>query len=330
MPDKLLDLKNDLVFQRLFGNPKNKEITGHLLSLILKREIYNIDLDANKTFLGDAKDSKTVRLDVRAKFNNGEQCNIELQVQPFKYMENRMLDYWANMYTSKIEIGQGYEELKPSISILITNYKVDKAKEISHYHSIWDLRERNHKDLKLTNDIELHILEMPKVNDIEMENDELAQWLKLIADPESEEVRRIMEDNEYFKKAMEAWEFLSGDEDLQRRVFARTRFLMDQATEKAESKAEGLAEGRSKGRAEGEASKAKQIAKKMKAKNMPIEEIVELTGLTEEEINEERKKYGKKEFEYKDETEERHIKVSTSMDKVDIIIEIIRKKFLYI
>lgn len=48
MPDKLLELKNDLVFQELFGNPKNNQITGHLLSLILKREVYNVDLDANK------------------------------------------------------------------------------------------------------------------------------------------------------------------------------------------------------------------------------------------------------------------------------------------
>ena len=63
MPDTLLDLKKDLVFQRLFGNSKNKEITGNLLSLILKREINNIDLDANKTFLGDAENSKIVRLD---------------------------------------------------------------------------------------------------------------------------------------------------------------------------------------------------------------------------------------------------------------------------
>ena len=48
MPDKLLNLKLDIVFQELFGNPKNAEITGHLLSLILKREVYNVDLDANK------------------------------------------------------------------------------------------------------------------------------------------------------------------------------------------------------------------------------------------------------------------------------------------
>ncbi|MBO5909896.1 MAG: hypothetical protein J6Q15_00145, partial [Clostridia bacterium] len=49
-----------------------------------------------------------------------------------------------------------YEVLKPSISILIADYRLDKSKEISHYHSKWNLREENHKDLKLTNDIELH------------------------------------------------------------------------------------------------------------------------------------------------------------------------------
>jgi predicted transposase/invertase (TIGR01784 family) len=106
MPDKLLDLKNDLVFQRLFGTPKNSKIISHLLSLILKREIYNIDLDANKVMLGNSKNSKTVSLDVRVKFNDGEDCNIELQVRPFKCMESRMLEYWANMYSRKIYRGE--------------------------------------------------------------------------------------------------------------------------------------------------------------------------------------------------------------------------------
>lgn len=78
MPDKLLELKNDLVFQELFGKQKNSNITSHLLSLILNKEIYNIDLDVNKRMLGNRPDAKTGRLDIRAKFNNGEDCNIEL------------------------------------------------------------------------------------------------------------------------------------------------------------------------------------------------------------------------------------------------------------
>ena len=32
MPDKLLELKNDLVFQKIFGTQKNKLITSHFIS----------------------------------------------------------------------------------------------------------------------------------------------------------------------------------------------------------------------------------------------------------------------------------------------------------
>ena len=77
MPDKLLELKNDLVFQEIFGKQKNCKITAHLLSLILKKEIHNIDLDVNKRMLGNKPNSKTGRLDIRVKFNNGEDCYIE-------------------------------------------------------------------------------------------------------------------------------------------------------------------------------------------------------------------------------------------------------------
>ena len=97
--EKLLELKNDLVFQELFGKQKNRKITGHLLSLILKREVNNINLDLNKRMLGNREKSKTGRLDIRASFNEGEDCDIELQVVPYKYMNKRMLEYWAEMYT---------------------------------------------------------------------------------------------------------------------------------------------------------------------------------------------------------------------------------------
>ena len=51
MVNELLDLKNDLVFQKLFGSQKNKKITGHLLSLILKKEIKDLNLDVNKDLM---------------------------------------------------------------------------------------------------------------------------------------------------------------------------------------------------------------------------------------------------------------------------------------
>ena len=228
MPDKLLELKNDLVFQELFGKQKNSNITSHLLSLILNKEIYNIDLDVNKRMLGNRPDSKTGRLDIRAKFNNGEDCNIELQVLPNNYMPERMLNYWATMYSNKISSGQSYNVLKPSISILIAAYELNQLKDINNYHTIWNIREKDFPNLILTNNIEMHILEIPKIKNDDILKDELAQWLNFIENPGKKEVEKFMSENRFFKQAKEELAYLSGDPDFQRLVEARAGFLMDQ------------------------------------------------------------------------------------------------------
>ena len=82
----------------------------------------------------------------------------------------------------------------------------------------------------------------------------------------------MYENNKYFQQARKELEYLSGDEAFQRIVEARARFLEDQEVQTRAAREEGLSEGK------------KEIAKKMKAKNMPIEEIMELTGLSKEEI----------------------------------------------
>ena len=48
----------------------------------------------------------------------------------------------------------------------------------------------------------------------------------------------------------------------------------------------GLKQGRAEGRAEGEYTKALEIARKMKGKGSAVADIQELTGLSEEEIQE--------------------------------------------
>lgn len=268
MPDKLLELKNDMVFQEVFGKQKNSLITGHLISLIIGREIYNVDLDANKRMLGNRRNSKTGRLDVRAKFNDGEDCNIELQVVPYEYMPKRMLEYWAVMYGNKINSGDDYSVLRQSISILIADYKLDELKDIEEYHTVWNLREQTHPNKIITKDIELHILEIPKIKEDEVLKDELAQWLKFIENPGNREVEKFMSENKYLKQAKEELAYLSGEPDFQRLVEARAGFLKDQRTFEIC----------------GEKKEKIKIAKKLLAINMPIEQIIQVTELTKEEI----------------------------------------------
>ena len=278
MSGKLLNLTKDLVFQELFGKQKNKDITAHLLSLILKREIKNIDLDVNKRMIGNRENSKTGRLDIRAKFNDGEDCNIELQVEPYPYMEKRMLEYWGSMYDAKINSGDSYKVLKPTISILIADYQITNLKHISKYHTIWNLREKDFSDTILTNDIEMHILEIPKINDNEMLKDELVQWLRFIKEPENKGVEKFMEENKYLKQARKELEHLSGDPDFKRLLESRAGFLRD-----VDAKMEVAEE---KGREEGKKQTQIEVAKKMKEENMDIEQISKITNLTIKEITE--------------------------------------------
>ena len=275
---ELLNLTKDLVFQELFGKQKNKDITAHFLSLILNREIKNIDLDVNKRMLGNRENSKTGRLDIRAKFNDGEDCNIELQVEPYPYMDKRMLEYWGSMYDAKINSGDSYEVLKPTISILIADYKISNLKHISKYHTIWNLREKEFTDTVLTNDIEMHILEIPKINDNEMLKDELVQWLRFIKEPENKGVEKFMEENKYLKQARKELEHLSGDQDFKRLLESRAGFLRDVDAKMYVAREEGREEGKKQNQLE--------IARRMKKENIDIEQISRITNLTREEIEE--------------------------------------------
>lgn len=292
MEVELLELKNDLVFQELFGRQKNSKITRHLISLILQREIRNLNLDVNKRMLGNRKNSKIGRLDIRAKFNDGEDCNIELQVAPYEHMEKRMLAYWAMMYQNKISRGNDYEILKPTISILIADYRIKELEHISGYHTIWNLREKKYKETILTKDIEMHVLEIPKIKENEILKDELALWLKFIENPKNEEVEKLMCENIFLKQAREELAYLSGEPDFQDIVQSRADFLRDQYSYNAQARRNGLAEGRKEGIKEGmktgekmgEKKKQKEIAIKLIKLEMPIEQIVEVTGLTKEEV----------------------------------------------
>ena len=166
------------------------------------------------------------------------------------------------------------------------------------------LERKTHLHTKLTDDIEMHILEIPKLTNVDIQKEELAQWLKFIDNPDSKEVENFMSENKFLKQAKEELAYLSGDENFKFLVEDRTRFLMDQAAREqksfsdgkaaglAEGKAEGLAEGKAAGLVEGKAEglsegkkkKQLEIAKKMKSKNISIDEIIELTELSKDEI----------------------------------------------
>ncbi|MBO5348462.1 MAG: hypothetical protein J6A89_01385, partial [Clostridia bacterium] len=76
----------------------------------------------------------------------------------------------------------------------------------------------------------------------------------------------------YVKKAEEELEYLTGDEETRRLAYLREKAIRDEMAAMSKARKEGKAEGK------------KDVAKKMLAKKMDINLIMEITGLTKEEI----------------------------------------------
>ena len=277
---KTLSPKLDVVFQALFGEVGNESITKGFLETILERKIDSIDLSKNPILRREFKDEKLGVLDIIAKLDKNEICNIELQIVDKKNIIERILYYWSRLYSRQIKSGEDYKILQKAIVILITDFKIENLEELD-YHSRWKIMEdKQGKKIILTQKLEIDIIELPKIIGKEKEQDNLLDWLYFLENPKSERVTEKMKENENLKEAVKKLDNLSEDERMQRIADLRQKAIMD---EKAIYE-KGLEVGIEKGIMEGSQKEKIEIAKKMLELKIDKETIAEATGLTEQEI----------------------------------------------
>ena len=92
------------------------------------------------------------------------------------------------------------------------------------------------------------------------------------------------ENNKVLKEAAVECEYLTGEEEVQRLAFLRRKFELDYNSGLQYAEEKGMKKGIEKGIKKGSKEKQKEIAKKMKEKNMNMDTIIEITDLSEEEI----------------------------------------------
>ena len=275
----------DIVFQALFAENKYN-ITQSLISDILGEKVEIIDIKTDSTIARKYPTDKGGRLDLRTKFKDGTICQVEMQMTEDKDIVKRILYYWSRTYSKQLKAGDEYKDLKKTIGIVITNYEIKELKGIYELDSKWQITcDKNDKRI-LTDDLELRIIEIPKADKI-LKNDKynkIAQWLTFFDNPNTERVEEIMKENEEVKKANSVLHEMSEDEELQRLAELREKWDLDERSALGHAKDEGIKEGEKIGLEKGRISRNIEIAKKMKAKGITTEEIIEMTELTKEEI----------------------------------------------
>ena len=279
---KLLSPKLDVVFQALFGEVGSERITKKFLEAILDKKLEEVDLSRNIVLRRENPKDKMGILDVLVKINQEEYCNVEMQMVEKDNLIERILYYWSRIYGKNLNGSDDYIELKRTIGVLIVNFEIKKLKELG-YHSKWKIIEEKERKLILTEHLELHIIEIPKIYNIgeNEEKEELVKWINFIENPESEKVGEYMKENEEMKEAKEKLEVMSEDEKMQILAELRLKAIRDEKAVERFGYNQGIEKGIEKGIEQGK----KETAKKMKEEGLDIELIKKITGLTEEEIN---------------------------------------------
>lgn len=316
---KILSPKIDVIFQALFGEQGSERITKAFLERILDIKIKSIELNQNPILRREKVDGKLGVLDVIAKINDNQNIDIEMQISTQENIKDRILYYWSRLYIRSIKKKENYDTLEKSIVILITEEKIAGLEELE-CHTDWRIIEKKNKEVILTDKLEIHIIELEKLNDyIDSMNTNLIDWLTFLQDPESERVMKSMENNKELKEAKEKLEQISEDEKMQQLAWWREKWVYEENGRKRREKEikagekrvkigeEKLKVGEERLKANEERLKAneerlnkerkqiqeekakiqterKQIIQKLFDAGMTKEQVIEITGFSKEEI----------------------------------------------
>ena len=270
----LLQPKIDVVFQSLF-NKDNIKITKSFVEALLEKKIETIEINSDKDLIREKPEDKLGILDLELDINNKEKIDVEIQLSKRADFIKRILWYLTRMYSKQIKKGDKYKDLKRVVLVAIIDFTLEETKEFKEMETIWKLIETKNREKILTEEIEVRIIELSKAEEMYKKNkeNEKAQWMLVINDPNSEEVKEIMKENKDIEECIVKVKELTEDEKLERLAFLRERARMDEESLKDEGFEEGI-----------KAGLKTMIINLYSIANMPIEQIAKVAEMSEEEV----------------------------------------------
>ena len=291
---KLLKPKIDIVFQSLFSK-ENLEITKAFAEDILDEKIESIIINEDKNLLREKMDDKLGILDLELDVNDNKKVDVEIQLIDKKDFIKRLIWYFARLYGKQAKKGKNYNDIKKVVLVAIVDFEIKETKNFKEMETIWKLIETKKREKILTDEIELHIIEMRKAKEMYEKNkeDKKAQWIMFLNNPNSKEVESIVEDNKGVKEAVIKVMELSEDEKMERLAFLREKAIMDEKAIREGGYDDGYNEGRENGLKQGMKDGIKKgandtlenIVKSMILNKIDDEQIKKITNIDDKELN---------------------------------------------
>ncbi len=243
----------DFAFKLVFGSRKHIAVTIHFLNAILGKERRITKVEILNPILGqESENDKLSVLDIRATDEHGRSLNIEMQTTLPAGMAQRLAYYVSNLYVAQMTERVNYVELRPAISICVLTKPLFPL--IPQLHLDFRLRETSGQ--LLTNDLQIHLLELPKLR-VTAENvrsaSPIEQWaffLQHVHELTGDEVAQLFPDPE-FAEAAGVLEMIALSPVQQQLYDDRLKFQKDDAARLEGARQEGIVEGEARGEAKG-------------------------------------------------------------------------------
>ncbi|MEG2067926.1 MAG: Rpn family recombination-promoting nuclease/putative transposase, partial [Tannerellaceae bacterium] len=303
--DKFVNPFSDYGFKLIFGREISKDlIISFLNALLPNEEIINITF-RNVEMLGMKHDQRKAVFDIFCENQKGEFFIVEMQKSRQKYFSDRVLYYASFAIQQQALVEKKKLEDARNITTKRWNYNVNKVYVVCILNYImdsthpekyrWDIV-RMDRELKVPFSETLNeiYLEMPKFTLPLSECDTLyKKWLYVLNNIEIMERLPQELNNQMFQKLKSIVEVerMTPDErmeyelslSVERDLFSALEASYEDGEEKGIQK--GIQKGLQKGKLEGILEGVEKVAKTMKAKGMSIMDIVDMTSLSPEVVN---------------------------------------------
>ena len=273
--------KNEVIpciYERCFAYvyDQNKNNLAHLLASILNVDVLKIK--NNITKISDTNDLKNKndkqrRMDFVYRIDNLS-LDIELNLKP-RPIKERNINYLMSLHLRKFKKGNRYEDNYRTIQININNEMIDESDEVIEEYYF-----RKEDGKEYAKNIGFYVVNIPNIKKIWYNKEDEAfgkyKYMLSFFETNVDMIRRIYEGDEVvmdiinkqeeFSRDNEEWETFRSENELEEEYQLGIEYA------KEEGKKEGIEEG------------IKKVVKSMLDKNMDIKNIIDITGLSEEEV----------------------------------------------
>ena len=271
--------RNDRAFKEVFLKPNNSDLLKALLEFILKIKIDKLEIKKTELLSGNVN-IKDKRVDAIVHTGN-KKIEIEINSQNKNYLHTRSTAYICNIYQSNASVGDTYNEDTDIIQVNLTWGLGRNNDEMKIYKIMNEKGELYVKNFII---YEINMDYYDKIWYSKNEDEIKKNQYMIMLDLDKKELKSMPKDK-IVDKYITNVTIVNDDPEFQKYMSEEEDKKKIQNSLLSEAKEEGISQGIEQGYTSGINDGIKQTAKSMLNKNMSIEDISDITGLSIEEIN---------------------------------------------